>query len=186
MFDVQEIWKRIEYERDKPYALFGIYRNDGPTRSHQKVKVKWKENSGEDISISQIETYSTKYNWVERASAYDDFLDEQELKKNWKAIEEMNKRQAEDAKLVQSKALEDLEEIDCLEEGSSKASPEGRRNAAARTWEIGVRNERLARGAATEHIEQSGKVKSETNNGMKEFARVLQESRKAAKDGGSR
>ncbi|MBZ2166334.1 hypothetical protein, partial [Methanobacterium spitsbergense] len=148
MSEDNQIWKRAEYERDKAFVLFTIYRDLGPTRSLEKVRVKYREDEGEKLSLKQIETYSSKYSWVKRASAYDDFLDEKRMEENWKAIEEMNKRQAEDAITVQTKALQDLKEVDYSSE-EFKASPEGRRTAAARTWEIGVRNERLARGAAT-------------------------------------
>jgi hypothetical protein len=159
MSQENQIWKRIEYERDKAFLLFSIYRDLGPTRSLEKVRVKYGESKVEKLTSQQIEKYSSKYNWVERASAYDDFLDEKRMEENWKAIEEMNKRQAEDAQTVQTKALEDLKDV--FSDENSKASPEGRRNAAARTWEIGVKNERLARGAATEHVEQTGRIKQE-------------------------
>ncbi|MBZ2166997.1 hypothetical protein, partial [Methanobacterium spitsbergense] len=148
MSEENQIWKRIEYERDKAFLLFSIYRDLGPTRSLEKVRVKYGESKVEKLTSQQIEKYSSKYNWVERASAYDDFLDEKRMEENWKAIEEMNKRQAEDAITVQTKALEDLKDVTYSAE-EYKASPEGRRTSAARTWEIGVRNERLARGAAT-------------------------------------
>jgi len=160
MSEDSQIWKRAEYERDKAFLLFTIYRDLGPTRSLEKVRVKYQEDKDETISSQMIEKYSRNYDWVKRASAYDDFLDEERLKKNWKAIEEMNERQAKDARIVQDAALDDLKEVGYSAE-EYKASPEGRRNAAARTWEIGVRNERLARGAATEHVEQTGKIKQE-------------------------
>ncbi|MGB9979391.1 hypothetical protein [Methanobacterium sp.] len=160
MSEGKVIWKRIDYERDKAYALFCIYRNDGPTRSLPKVRASWRESEGEDISIKQLETYSSKYNWVERASAFDDYEDEKRLEERWKEIEEMNNRQAEDAIKIQEEAMSELT-AKKLPLADTKSSPEARRNAAARTWEIGVRNERLARGAATDKIEQSGKIKQE-------------------------
>lgn len=159
MSEDRPIWQRIEYERDTPFAQFCIYRDLGPIRSLEKVSVKWREDVGESISVRQLERLSSKYNWVERASAYDDYVDERQIEANLKEIEEMNKRQTEDAIIIQEKAMEQLDEK--LPLADTKASPEQRRNAIARTWEIGVRNERLARGAATEKIEQSGKVKQE-------------------------
>jgi hypothetical protein len=176
MSEEKVIWKRIEYERDKPYALFCIYRDLGPTRSHEKVRVKFGETSGESVSDRWIQELSSKYNWVERASAYDDYVDERQVEANLKEIEEMNKRQTEDAINIQKKAMQDLK--DKLPLADTKASPEQRRNAIVRTWEIGVRNERLARGAATEKIEQSGKVKQEHSGKIEgepvdEFNRIM-------------
>lgn len=171
MTEDQPIWQRIDYERDKAFALFCIYRDLGPTRSIEKVSVKFLEDDGENITSRQLERYSSKFKWVERASAYDDYLDQIQIEKNLEAIEEMNKRHAEDAQTVQKAALDDLNSV-YYDDGESKASVESRRNAAARTWDLGVKNERLARGAATEKIEQSGKIKQELSGEVKTEGRA--------------
>lgn len=157
MSKTNQIWTRQKGERSKAYSLFCIYRDFGVNRSLDRVHEKYNENDKDSISTSYIGKLSTANNWVERAEAYDDYLEEKTRLDNEKEIEKMNERQAQDAKIIQEKALDDLKNVYPDEE--YKASPEGRRTAAARTWEIGARNERLARGMATDKIEQSGTIK---------------------------
>ena len=144
-------WGKIKHEQSKAFYYFSVYRDMGPFRSIDKVSEKCQENDGEDPpSVRQLQRYSSKYDWQERALAYDAYLDEKKRKANEEAIMEMNKRHAADAMEVQRLALRDMEDVTPMED--SRASIEGRRNAAVRTWEIGVKNERLARGEATELI----------------------------------
>lgn len=145
-------WEKVKYEHSKAFYYFTIYRDLGPFRSIKKATVKGRESGGEDnaISLKQAERYSSKYNWQERALAYDAYKDEKQRKANEDAIMEMNKRHADDARTIQKIALGDLKDVVVAE--NSMASIEGRRNAAARTWKIAVDTERLARGEATEHI----------------------------------
>lgn len=157
MSNNKQKWTRIKYENSKAFALFCIYRDLGPSRTLDKVHQKYIEDSSETISLRQIASYSSKNGWVERAEAYDDYLEEKTRLDNEKEIEEMNKRQAEDALEIQKAALDDLKNVDYSME--YQASPEGRRTAAARTWKIGADAERLARGMATDKIEQSGTIK---------------------------
>lgn len=173
-------WTRLKGERSKAYKLFTIYRDDGINRSLEKVKEKYIETEEDTISISYIMKLSTKNNWVERAESYDDYLEEKTRLDNEKEIEKMNERHAEDAKLIQDKALDDLKNIDYSTE--YQASPEGRRNAAARTWKVGVDAERLARGVATEKVEQSGtiknRIKTDNDNRVNEIDDLFDEAEK--------
>jgi hypothetical protein len=150
-------WLRQKGERSKAFKLFCIYRDLGPTRSLDQVHQKFNADSKNSISHRQIASYSTQNDWVERAEAYDDFVDEMQVEKNLQAIVEMNRRQAEDAVQIQKQALDDFNNAE--EDLRSMASLESRKNAAVRTWKVGVDTERLARGMATEKVEQSGTVK---------------------------
>ncbi|AEG18655.1 hypothetical protein [Methanobacterium paludis] len=178
-----QIWTRQKGERSKAFHLFCIYRDLGPTRSIEKVRLKFGESKGESISSTQLEKYSSNNNWVERSEAYDDYVDERQREKNINAIENMNERQAEDAVLIQKEALDDLQ--DATEDERSMASLESRKNAAARTWKIGVDAERLARGVATEKVEQSGTIKQrhsgsiDTANSLMKDPKYIQAKRKA-------
>lgn len=176
MSNSKQKWARIKYENSKAFALFCIYRDFGPTRTLERVHQKYIENSSETISLRQIASYSSKNNWVERSEAYDDYLEEKTRLSNEEEIEKMNKRHAEDAKTIQDKALDDLSNVDYSTE--YQASPEGRRMAAARTWKIGVDAERLARGVATEKVEQSGTIKQRHSGEIEtdpidEFNRIM-------------
>lgn len=160
----KKIWTRQKGERTKSYHLFTIYRDLGPNRSQRRAHekhVKMVQDEGDSkvkpVSLQQFERYSSDWNWVERAEAYDDYLEEKSRLNNELEIEKMNKRHAHDAEQIQNAAIKDLLNVEPYDE--SKASIEGRKNAAARTWKIGVDAERLARGVATEKVEQSGMVK---------------------------
>jgi len=180
MSGTNQIWTRRKGERSKAYSLFCIYRDLGINRSLDKVKQKYCETEDDTISISYVTKLSGANGWVERAEAYDDYLEEKTRLDNEKEIEKMNERHTEDAITIQNKALDDLKNIDYSTE--YQASPEGRRNAAARTWKVGVDAERLARGVATEKVEQSGtiknRIKTDNDNRVNEIDDLFDEAEK--------
>jgi hypothetical protein len=70
-----EPWTRLEDETDKAYRAFCIYRDAGPDkRTHEYVREELGKASG---YTRWLEEWSSKYDWVDRASAYDDHLEEQ-------------------------------------------------------------------------------------------------------------
>ncbi len=71
-------WKRLNNESSKAYAAFSIYRDLRIERSLEKVAEECHKSS------RLIGRWSSKYHWVERATAYDDHLDEQRQKR-WQA-----------------------------------------------------------------------------------------------------
>jgi hypothetical protein len=157
MSATNQIWTRQKGERSKAYSLFCIYRDDGINRSLEKVKKKYCKTEEDTISISYIMKLSANNDWVERAEAYDDYLEEKTRLENEAEITKMNERHAKDALEIQNKSLESLRNR--LPLADTKASPEARRNSTVKSWEVGVKNERLARGMATDKIEQSGTIK---------------------------
>lgn len=160
-----QIWTRRKGESSKAYGLFCKYRDIGPSRTLEMVI----ENLTEDHQTSpdSLKQFSRKWDWVRRAEDYDDYLDEQQREKNLESIREMNERQAADAVLIQKEGLSALQSV--YDDSESKAAIETRKKAAASTWEIGVRNERLARGVATERTEQRGRVKHDFNGDDEEL-----------------
>lgn len=103
-----EIWERQKNESSKAYAAFCIYRDLGVERSLEKVA----QNRGKPGSKSWLNTWSTKYHWVERARAYDDYLEQEKRKEQEKAILEMVERHTKEAMALQQKALERLKSLD--------------------------------------------------------------------------
>ena len=103
-----EIWERQKNESSKAYAAFCIYRDLGVERSLEKVA----QNRGKPGSKSWLNTWSTKYHWVERAQAYDDYLEQEKRKEQEKAILEMVERHTKEAMALQQKALERLKSLD--------------------------------------------------------------------------
>ncbi len=62
---MNEIYERLSHETSKAYHHFAAYRDMGSTRSLQKVAKRYK------MSRAPLGRLSKKYNWVERAKAYD-------------------------------------------------------------------------------------------------------------------
>ena len=103
-----EIWERLPGESSKAYEAFCIYRDLGVDRSIEKT-AKSRLKPG---SFSWLRNWSSKYNWVERARAYDDYLEREKRKEQEKAILEMVERHTKEAMALQQKALERLKSLD--------------------------------------------------------------------------
>ena len=69
-----ESWTKREDESSKAYRAFEIYRDAGPDkRSHEYVRQELGKSSG---YTRWLEEWSSKYNWVSRAEAFDEHLEE--------------------------------------------------------------------------------------------------------------
>ncbi len=66
-------WERLEEESSKSYHAFQVYLNFGEERSLRKVAEKEGQNGGKK-RVKIYEKLSSKYKWVERAKAYDDYV----------------------------------------------------------------------------------------------------------------
>jgi hypothetical protein len=62
-------WERQPGEPPRAYAYFADYRNDGPLRSIAKTARNRRR------SVSTLNEMSQRHRWVERAEAYDEYLD---------------------------------------------------------------------------------------------------------------
>ena len=71
-----QIWDQQSDETGKHYERFLYYLNLGTDRSYKKVAEKF--NLGENT----VKLYSTKFNWPERARAYDAYMLKQIAKQN--------------------------------------------------------------------------------------------------------
>ena len=150
----QDPWLRQKGEHEKSYSYFCIFRDLAPEKRNYKDVAK---EAGKTERC--IQGHAANNHWVERVRAYDNYVQEGHIRKNMVAIDEMNKRQAEDAMKIQEQAMYDFQNV--IEDERSKASVESRKKAAVQTWKIGVDAERLARGVATEKVEQDGRIRQE-------------------------
>jgi len=82
-----------------------------------------------------------KYNWLERARAYDDYLERKKREEKEKAILEMAERHARLAMAFQQRVAERLREIN-----PSELSP----SDMAKWLDVATKLERLSRGEPTE------------------------------------
>jgi len=132
-----EMWERHKEENSsKEYAAFCIYRDLGPNRSLEKVR-----RSGVKTTLRWLQHWSAKYNWVERARAYDDYLERRKREEKEKAILDMAERHAKLAMAFQQRVAQRLQEID-----PSELSPAD----MAKWLDIATKLERLSRGEPTE------------------------------------
>ena len=98
-------WERKKGESSEAYAAFKLYYQMGDKRSCTKVVQKLNK------SRALITGWCGKWDWVERARAYDNELARQEFAEACNAIKKMNEQQAQIGLLIQKKALEALKEM---------------------------------------------------------------------------
>lgn len=98
-------WERKKGESSEAYAAFKLYYQMGDKRSCTRVVQKLNK------SRALITGWCSKWDWVERARAYDNELARQEFAEACNAIKKMNEQQAQIGLLIQKKALEALKEM---------------------------------------------------------------------------
>jgi len=137
------VWDRQEGESSRAYRAFCWYRDLGADRSIHKayqefIRTRKRLKTDQNIRVSaKWKEWATKYKWVERAEAYDDYIEREKRKQNEEAIFEMYRRQAETAVSLQRKLKERLENLK-----PEELSP----NDLIRWFEISTRIERESRG----------------------------------------
>ena len=133
-----EIWERQPYESSKAYAAFCIYRDLGTERSLDKALAAANKKP---TNRRHWARWMGKYNWLERARAYDDYLERKKREEKEKAILEMAERHARLAMAFQQRVAERLREIN-----PSELSP----SDMAKWLDVSTKLERLSRGEPTE------------------------------------
>ena len=96
-----------------------------------------------------LETWSSNFHWQDRLLDLERKAAEQDQQGQLKALREMNERHAKEGLALQQKAVERLQTLPSVELSASDA---------VRALIEGVRLERLARGAPTEHLRQEGEM----------------------------
>lgn len=138
-------FERLPGESKKAYEAFTLYRDMGYTRSIQKVAQKLTK------SDALLRRWSSQYQWVERANAFDDEMDR-------KARAEMEAKHKE-MKLKEFNITYQL--FEKLEQASEKMKPEAMTpNEIKGLFEIALKAARLGRGESTEisEVTHSGEV----------------------------
>lgn len=98
-------WERKKGESSEAYTAFKLYYKMGAKRSCSKVAQSLLK------SRVLITGWCSKWDWVERARAYDNELARQEFAEACNAVKKMNEQQAQIGLLIQKKALEALKEM---------------------------------------------------------------------------
>lgn len=134
-----EPWERQKGETSRAYEAFTVYRDMGPDRSQSKVCKKLSKNR------ATIGDWSTKYEWVKRATAWDAEQDRIARQSQIDEIKKMRKRHADLATAMLVKAAKALQRIP---EDEVKASD------VSRLVETASKLERISRGDAGEVVEE--------------------------------
>lgn len=99
-------WEKQPHETGKAYEAFLIYRDLGQGRTYTAVATKLQK------SYTLIRRWKGKYDWEQRASAYDKYLDRQAGIKSKETIAKTRERQLKIAMQLEVKALKALETIE--------------------------------------------------------------------------
>lgn len=142
-----ESWQRWDNEPEKAWRVFTIYRGMGPRRSIRKAAQEYYGGGESTVKARSLERLSSKWQWVERCRAFDDYEDHQKLLARREAIEKMEERHASIAVQAQVKALERLNTIDPNNLSSMDV---------LRYLVEAIKLERLARGVTTSRDEIPG------------------------------
>lgn len=139
-------WERQPGETSKAYAAFCRYRDMDPgKRSLAAVSSQGKKCGKGGKPSTVIADLSAKHDWVARAAAYDDHMDELVRAKLEKQRLDMAERQADVARAMIEKARERIKNID-LED----MSPQD----VARWVDVATKTERLALGEPTDNVRE--------------------------------
>lgn len=99
-------WEQQPGESAKAFEAFAIYRDMGVERSVRKVTQRLNK------SLTLIGKWSSRYNWPERARAYDRELDRQAREQAVRSVRQMTDRHIRIAMQLQAKAVRALENLD--------------------------------------------------------------------------
>lgn len=132
-------WELMEGETAKPFEAFCIYRDLGPGRSMSQVA----KQLGKSQAL--MERWSTTYDWVKRATAWDAEQDRIARQAQVDEIIKMRKRHAKLACDMLTKAAEALE---VLPKSEIKAAD------LSRMVDVASKLERLSRGDVGDVIEE--------------------------------
>lgn len=80
-------WDQLPDETDTAYHRFSIYLKMGPERTLDRVRKEVGKKSGYQ---RQLERWSSKYNWVKRASLFDGHIIRKSLEVRQDIIDEVN------------------------------------------------------------------------------------------------
>jgi len=152
---VLDAWEKLPKETSRGYEAFCAYRDQGPARSLSRtVPILYPDlhltNTKPNTKRGRLSEWSRGFNWVARCTEFDVFTEKKERIENEKAIKAMSKRHANEALMLQQKAIDRIKLIglDNEKELTPRESLEFLREA--------VKIERLSRGVPEQHVEVSG------------------------------
>jgi len=135
MTEERRPWHRQELETARAFHAFMLYRDLLPKgRSLEKVSKKLSDNAH---YLTHLKRWSSRYDWVNRATLHDEHIAEVRSEAQEQAIIDMAERQAKEGMALQQKGVERLADM---------AIREMRLRDAIKAIEVGAKLERIARG----------------------------------------
>ncbi|MEW6572879.1 MAG: hypothetical protein AB1374_04530 [Bacillota bacterium] len=142
----REVYGRQPGESAQAFQAFALYRDMGPARSIREVARRLGK------SKTQIDRWSVRWDWVERAAAWDEEIDRQIRFKQLEEIKKMRERHTEAAMLLLEKAMKRLE----------ATAPQDLSVQEARLFVTeGTKLERLSRGEPDTIVEERRRLSKE-------------------------
>jgi len=158
-------WKRLKGESSKIYFYFCYYKDLGSLRSLGKVGEKF----GKTRQI--IERYSSRYDWVKRVEAWDDYHNEIKQKEQEEEIKKFAKEQIQFGERLIDKGDKTIEILT-----EDLISP----SEATKMLSEGIRIKRVGLGLPEKITEE--KVNISGNTSMELFYRAYDDARKSDRD----
>lgn len=137
----RDLWDRLPGERSKVYQRFEVYRDIGPQRTMTAAARLLK------LSYPTVLDNAQRFAWVERAEAWDKEMERTRAFAHRDAVAEMKKRQVQESKALQHKAVERLKTMEL-----SELKP---RDVLSFITEA-AKMERMALGQPTEIVQRTG------------------------------
>lgn len=150
---MRQPWERqVEAgEGEESFAAFAVYRDLGPLR--RSVTAVAREC---DRQRALVGRWSSRWSWVERAGAWDAWLDAQRVDEQVEAVREMARRHAQASDLMTAMWLQRAQAMISAQQLDQIPA------AAMPRWlDVAVRVGRLSRGASTEILAPEGPVAQE-------------------------
>ena len=105
-------WKQLLDESGKAYYAFSLYLREGHWRSLRKVA----DALGKGVSYeSQLEKWSAKYKWFDRAQAFDTWVDTRQMRQYLAEQQAAFERHIEHASQIEEKVFDELMSRDLKE-----------------------------------------------------------------------
>lgn len=107
-------WERQRGESGKAFAAFCVYRDMGAKRSLREVcRILSRDKT--TVKQRHIEDWSSRWRWVERATAWDDELDRRAREAQVEEVRKMRERHVREAMSIQEMAIRRLKGMDPTE-----------------------------------------------------------------------
>lgn len=150
---MRQPWERMAEagEGEESFAAFAVYRDLGPLR--RSITLVARELDKSRVLVGR---WSSRWSWVERAGAWDAWLDAQRVDEQVEAVREMARRHAQASDLMTAMWLQRAQAMISAQQLDQIPA------AAMPRWlDVAVRVGRLSRGASTEILAPEGSVAQE-------------------------